>query len=423
VCGGQFRNHINIVIRKNIMGKLNRTYTDHELKIIEEALDEVMTKYETNNDYILERESDKKSFLYLFKGLFPKKRKCVIPECKNRSVRNSHTIQKAHSLKVIAESNHIYSPIFNKKTGKLEMTRSGINQASIFPGFCSKHERIFHTFENSKDVDSEEAVQLQIFRTISRELVVKKSELAQLLAMKDHYLKFREKKILELFYAAASEKISNMAFPESITIDFEDKNLAAINDEIEKVSSDISFFTSNFFEPLYRYIFFDGSSDDPLYIYKIEASEKIPVTLAGRGAFHIEKDGIQHEIHAILNILPLVDGTAFYIAVELKNREFLNYYIAIFQQTGLPGLNLAETWVVRGSDHWFIQPSVWDELEDDRKEQVLKDVLDVGHHIAEIYNYSIFNSLRRKILATHEEARESADPEVRRQIDSEIGKL
>jgi len=75
-------------------------------------------------------------------------------------------------------------------------------------------------------------------------------------------------------------------------------------------------------------------------------------------SYHIEKDGVKHEIHAILNILPLVDKTALYIAVELKNREFLEHYIAIFLQTGLPGLNLADTWMVRGTDHWFIQPSV-----------------------------------------------------------------
>ncbi len=386
-------------------------------------MDEVMTKYEANHNYILERESDKQSFLYLFKGLFSKKRTCIIPRCKSKSIRSSHTIQKAHSLKMIAEDNHVYSPVFNKKNGKLEMTRLGVNKASTFPGFCSKHEHIFHGFESSKDVDSEEAVGLQILRTIARELVVKQSELEKLIAIKDRYLNFREKKISELFYAAASEKISNMAYPESITIDFEDKNLAAINDEIEKVSSDIPFLISNFFEPLCRYILFDGSSDDPLYIYKITAPEKIPVALAGRGSFHIEKGGVQHEIHAILNILPLVDRTALYIAVELKNREFLEHYISLFQQTGLPGLNLAEAWMVRGSDHWFIQPSVWDELEDDRKEQVLKDVLDVGHHIAEIYDFSIFDSLRRKSLTTHERACKSADPEVRRQIDSELSKL
>jgi len=186
---------------------------------------------------------------------------------------------------------------------------------------------------------------------------------------------------------------------------------------------DISFFTSSFFEPLYRFIFFDDLSDCPLYTYKIETSDQIPVTLAGRGFFAIKKDGVQHNVHAILNILPLVDRTVLYIAVELKNREFLEHYIAIFQQTGLPGLNLAETWMVRGSDHWFIQPSIWDELEDSRKEQVLQDILDVKHHIAEIYDYSIFNSLRRKSIATHEETCESADPEVRRQIDSEINKL
>jgi len=223
------------------MGK-KRIYTDHELKIIKETLDEVMTKYETDNDYILEGESDRKSFLYFLKGLFPKKRTCIIPECNNRSIQNSHAIQKTHSLKIIAEGNHLYSPIFSKKTGKLKMTRLGINQASTFPGFCSKHEHIFHIFESSKDVDSEEAVGLQIFRTISRELVVVKSQLARLLAIKDYYLKFRKKKILELFYASASKEISNMEFPSLINLNFEDKRLVAMNNEIEKTSSDIRYF-------------------------------------------------------------------------------------------------------------------------------------------------------------------------------------
>lgn len=54
---------------------------------------------------------------------------------------------------------------------------------------------------------------------------------------------------------------------------------------------------------------------------------------------------------------------------------------------------------------------------------MLKDILDVEHHIAEIYDYSIFNLLRRKITATYEESCELVDPEVRRQIDSEINKL
>lgn len=406
------------------MDTINQKLTDEELKIITEVLDEVMTKYEENSDYILEKDSDKKSFAYRFKGLFPQSRTCIIPRCNNRSITNSHTIQKAHSLTMIAENHHVYSPLFNKKTGELGVKRLGVNQASTFPGFCSKHEGFFHNFEKSKNVDSDEAVALQIFRTIARELVVKESGLQKLVAMKERYLKFREKRILELFFAEVKKKIPKMKeFPKSCSIDYDDEKLAIMNGEIAKLSSGIDFFNSKFFIPLYESIFLNDHSKFPLYIYKIDSPNKIPICLAGRGTFHVKKNGIKHKIHAILNILPLVDKTMFYVSGELKNKEFIDYYVANFQRTALPGLNLAETWMVRGSDHWFIQPSVWDALDDDRKKQVLKDTLDVSFNIADNYKYSIFNSLRKEIINFHKDDYENADVELKEKVNFEISKL
>lgn len=56
----------------------------------------------------------------------------------------------------------------------MDIERMGINTASSFPGFCSDHESIFHTFENTKEIHKDKDIRLQLFRTICRELQVKK---------------------------------------------------------------------------------------------------------------------------------------------------------------------------------------------------------------------------------------------------------
>jgi hypothetical protein len=111
---------------------------------------------------------------------FKPKTKCLHPiskECSGKPIR-SHSIQKSQMLLLADETNHVL--MFNndlsldrKPNSSLE--EIGINQASIFPGLCAKHD--FETFEaienNPIDIHSNEQQFLFAYRAILKECLLK----------------------------------------------------------------------------------------------------------------------------------------------------------------------------------------------------------------------------------------------------------
>lgn len=60
----------------------------------------------------------------------------------------------------------------------------------------------------------------------------------------------------------------------------------------------------------------------------------------------------------IINVLPF-DKETFIIISGLRNyKEHIKYYIRHFEDP-LNVTNMAETWMVHGSDHWFLKPNIW----------------------------------------------------------------
>lgn len=87
-----------------------------------------------------------------FQEISNKKRKCSHPNCNERAI-NSHTVSKASNLLKISFEKHIYSisnPIFNINNNSLiDFKLIGINEASVYPLFCKKHDSdLFEPFEN-----------------------------------------------------------------------------------------------------------------------------------------------------------------------------------------------------------------------------------------------------------------------------------
>ncbi|MEG2802838.1 hypothetical protein [Stenotrophomonas sp.] len=69
----------------------------------------------------------------------------------------SHTIQRSGGLAAIAESGHVYSSKrgferMNRTNGVVGFEKLGVRQASVFPGYCSKHDN--ELFEYAEHVDS-----------------------------------------------------------------------------------------------------------------------------------------------------------------------------------------------------------------------------------------------------------------------------
>ena len=92
------------------------------------------------------------------------------------SVIKAHTVSRGPNLAKIAKNGHVLkyaasNPDMNKNGGKLSLKKIGINDASVFHGFCSKHDReLFSCIENDAFTGLPEQCIAVAYRTMSREL-------------------------------------------------------------------------------------------------------------------------------------------------------------------------------------------------------------------------------------------------------------
>lgn len=92
------------------------------------------------------------------------------------SVIKAHTVSRGPNLAKIAVDGHVlhYAAIIadmNKNGGKLSVKKIGIRDASVFYGFCSKHDReLFSCIENEVFTGRPDQCLAVAYRTMSREL-------------------------------------------------------------------------------------------------------------------------------------------------------------------------------------------------------------------------------------------------------------
>lgn len=99
-------------------------------------------------------------------------------ECDGQIVK-SHTVSKSGSLNRIARNGHVYSRVRNLHVTEMntimnEPVLVGVNRASTFTGFCSKHDNnIFSPLEKKNFAGTPEQCFLIGYRAIARELYCK----------------------------------------------------------------------------------------------------------------------------------------------------------------------------------------------------------------------------------------------------------
>jgi len=115
---------------------------------------------------------------------FYDKKYCSIPksmkhECSKRIVK-AHSVSKKSSLKDISKNGHVLTTFKtiskDKITSKIVPKQIGINIASTFTGFCSKHDKeLFSPIEDKPFEITPYNCFLVAYRALARELFVKKS--------------------------------------------------------------------------------------------------------------------------------------------------------------------------------------------------------------------------------------------------------
>lgn len=328
-------------------------------------------------------------------------RKCIYPKCKNQSVSYSHTISKSTSLKFISENQHVLSPELDIQNMSYIMKSVGVNTASALPIFCEHHEKIFFVFENDGIIKSDEHVYLQVFRAICREIVLKKLQIKSL----DDYIEKLRKIITKNGIKFINERLGEEFISKhnvnlkSLTFTNLSEGIAVAENSKKTLVRLLNLLENDFFPNSIMEIENNGEG---LAHYSIVIKADSPVCLSGLANFTINDNGTHHNVHAILNIIPNPSRTFLSITVSLKHKEYLEGYLAQFLNHFNGPLNLIETWMVNGPDHWFIKPSEWNAIPDARKQKILNEILDESVNIGSHYGRSIIDTIRLKSLISPE---------------------
>jgi len=312
---------------------------------------------------------------------------CMYKGCTDSSIRRSHSIHQAGSLERIAENRHVLTPGFSHGTMAMEL--QGINLASTFPGFCERHELLFSEFEGSGVISSPRHIVLQAFRTLCREIAQKRQGITDLQGTLEQYRKAREE-----YYFSAVKKAGIGPTAEKLSVKGDGREthiesmLTGANDDLLELEGDL-------YDQLFSVI--RGGSNEPS-LGAFSLSYEVPVSLSGLGVLTYENEGTRYRALCLIGILPLVGQTIAFIGAANKHSVALEDYRS-GMQFGFGALNAMESWMIHGSDHWFIRPSAWNAITPTRQEKALDLLKSDEFNIGTLLEFSILDDMRRSIIS------------------------
>jgi predicted transcriptional regulator len=325
-----------------------------------------------------------------------KSQKCIYSGCENKSIRRSHSIQKAGSLSIIAQDGIVLTPEFNQEKGFDELVEKGISWASTFPGFCAKHETFFQSFENEKRLSTDEDTALQIYRSICREIVRLRHNIEHAEEDIRWYTKFRNEKLRQMMQKRLGEAWLKENHVEVKGISMKGDRLTDRFERfVEGLKSDLADMEENYLGELESDL--QGNAQSKLQPVVMEIDTVIPVALSGFGSFFVREDGPPKKIIAILGVLPFDGGTKIFMHGKEQDTKYIHGYIARLKNT-FDILSMIEMWMIRGTDHWFISPKVWKSKHCGVQRAILDELADESKGLVEPINYSIFDELRTEMI-------------------------
>lgn len=374
--------------------------------IIEKELDEILAKF-NNHEFINQHFNEySKTLKYTQlrnQNRFKKKRKCAIIGCDKRSISKSHSIPKSSILKNIAFNSHLYKPIIDITTDfpSIQMLNMGINDASVFPGFCEAHERIFQSFEVDGVIDNAKKAMLQCLRTICRERIEIeiKIEINQL--TRDEYKKKVNEEARESIKKALAKhyqfnEIRNEI--RNLSINGIDNALSKLN-FLDSILQEKLLLINDFEKYIYGWLT-KSSLGSNLIVRVTELDIHLPIAMCGFGCCSYIKNQCEDNAILLVNILPKEDSTTIICAGLIKDEEILNKFFELSFSNPMCTLNMVESFMVYGSDHWYISPIYWDKIKKEKQDKILYDILYTENSFINEYPISIFDDIRTYIIST-----------------------
>lgn len=315
-------------------------------------------------------------------------RTCMFPGCTDDSIPRSHTLPRSGPLSLVAEDGHVITPRFAKNN--LVFTRIGIGEASTVPGFCRTHEREFGAIDESKDVNNDRQWVLQFFRTVCWELRILEHVFARMKTLSDDYESMLRLHAAQTLKARLGEEVK----VERVT-GVDDRQVVATR-ELARLDELRRQYTAEFFDPLCDAV---RGESPPLAMLILDVGESLPVCLAGRGNFHCDTPNGAVDVPVFLQVFPSVNSAKIALLAGANRDDHLKAYVGAFINEPFGILNMVESWMLHGTDHWFLRPSVWTSIQAERRDRIEAVFRDPRNSIGVQATETIFDQVRAEALA------------------------
>jgi hypothetical protein len=373
--------------------------TAEELTILNQILDELMDEVSDNHLPFLGSEGQRKGIFHrswhdLGKAM-QRPRNCIYPGCADHSIPRSHTIQKSGPLSFIAEGSHVITPRFGSNPEGYSIARVGLNDASTFPGYCQKHEAVFHEFETSCEINTKRDIVLQVFRTICREIAVKQIQIAHIRKIREAHDRLVSSKAIEMLKRRLGPDFVKRHGLRNLTFNNVSKAQIGMLETESELGEVLKGLETEFLPATALEL--DGRQDK-LYHVSVTVQQPLCVCLSGIANFWIDDHGKRMSVRTILNVLPSPQKTLIVATTLGIHKCYLETYMHRMLDQMNGALIMVETWMVRGTDHWFMTPSEWENIPESRQAKILADMLDESYSIGEAYQTSVLDSVREQML-------------------------
>jgi len=378
----------------------------NNIHIIHDAINKVCLEYENDPNIIFYDEPRRRSKLYYSVSRkiksWNRQKQCIYRGCTNRSIRQSHSIQKLGALKEISSNSHVLTPRFNQEEGVVKLVKIGLSKASTFPGFCNKHENLFSIFENNieNNFSCSNELAMQIYRSICREIVRLRHDIHHGNIVNSEFQEFRDKELEKLIYRKLGTRWVKKNSAHNLNLKYrEDPSLNRYASHILSLTCLLNEMENEYLKELEDDI--AGAGNNSLQPIIMSIDEKIPISLSGMGSFHVVENGSLKQISVVLIVLPNASGTTIVIHGKAVDTGYYHAYIKRLDNS-FDLLNMVEQWMIRGTDHWFIGSDVWEAKNENNRTRILEEILDGTKGLLHELSFSVFDDLRKRMIYTWE---------------------
>jgi hypothetical protein len=153
---------------------------------------------------------------------------------------------------------------------------------------------------------------------------------------------------------------------------------------LKGAKADLSELEGDLYDELFDYI--EAQKGEPS-LQALTFPFEVPVSLSGFGVLTYKFRGKDHRALCPLGILPLSGETVAFIGGARKHAAVVEGYRA-GMENGFSGLNAMESWLTNGSGHWFMRPSAWRSIPQQRQEKVLELLRSEEDNIGKMLDFS-----------------------------------